>query len=31
MTKDKKSVDALASAMLVQAFTGGKDIEPTYN
>lgn len=30
-TKDKKSVDALASAMLVQAFTGGKDVEPTYN
>lgn len=30
-TKDKKSVDALASAMLVQAFTGGKDIELTYN
>lgn len=30
-TKDKKSVDALASAMLVQAFTGGKDIESTYN
>lgn len=30
-TKDKKSVDALASAMLVQAFTGGKDIEPIYN
>lgn len=30
-TKDKKSVDALASAMLVQAFSGGKDVEPTYN
>ena len=30
-TKDKKSVDALASTMLMQAFLGGKDVEPTYN
>lgn len=30
-TKDKKSVDALASAMLMQALLGGKDVEPTYN
>lgn len=29
--KDKKSVDALASTMLMQAFLGGKDVEPTYN
>ncbi len=30
-TKDKKSVDALASTMLMQAFLGDKDVEPTYN
>lgn len=30
-TKDKKSVEALTSAMLVQAFSGGKDEESTYN
>lgn len=30
-TKDKKSVDALAGAMLVQALTTSKGIDPTYN
>lgn len=30
-TKDIKSVDALTSTMLIQAFSGGKDVEPTYN
>ena len=30
-TKDKKSVDALAGAMLVQALTTCKGIDPTYN
>lgn len=30
-TKDIKSVDALTSTMLIQVFSGGKDVEPTYN
>lgn len=30
-TKDIKNVDALTSAMLMQAFSGGKDVESTYN
>ena len=30
-TKDKKSVEALTDAMLAQALSSGKDINPTYN